>query len=209
MVLEYEYRYINYDKKEIISTIKSNGGSKKGIYLFRVSVFTHPNEKSLYIRVRDEGFRITMTIKEHTLEFAEENEIIINSYDTGVTMLLALGCKKKYSYEKIREIWDLGKCEIVFDTSPGKMDIMEIECTKLSDLKKYIKLLGLNGVSHDDFDNLNGTYLYKSMFGIEFKEKVDITFKQIDSVLKPLVTKNKKQFNELIKLQKALYKKLI
>ena len=40
----------------------------------------------------------------------------------------------------------------------------------LSELKKYIKLLGLNGVSHDDFDNLNGTYLYKSMFGIEFKE---------------------------------------
>ena len=33
---------------------------------------------------------------------------------------------------------------------------MEIECTKLSDLKKYINLLGLNGVSHDDFDNLNG-----------------------------------------------------
>lgn len=112
MGLEYEYRYINYNKKEIIKLIKSNGGGKKGTYLFKVTVFTHPNEKTMYIRVRDEGHRITMTTKTHSGEFSDENEIIIDNYDTGISILLGLGCKKKYSYEKIREIWELYTADV-------------------------------------------------------------------------------------------------
>jgi adenylate cyclase class IV len=60
-----------------------------------------------YARVRDEGFRTTMTLKEIDPEtnFENEKEIIINDFDSGIEILLALGCKKKYYYEKIREIW--------------------------------------------------------------------------------------------------------
>lgn len=87
---------------------------------------------------------------------------------------------------------------------------MEIECDKLSRLKKSIKLLGLDSVSHDDFDDSNGNDLYKNMFGIDLNKKNgDIVFKQIDTVLKPLVSKNKKEFDKLIKIQKAQYKKLV
>ena len=207
MTIEYEYRYVNFNKKKITSLIKANGGVKKGMFLFKIYVFTHPTEKNMYIRVRDEGYKITMTTKVSNGEFDEENEIIIDNYQTGIAILLGLGCKKKYTYEKIREIWNLPNCEIVFDTNPGRVDIMEIECTKLSDLKKNIKLLELVDVSHDDFDDND---LYKNMFGIDLnKKQFDSTFSNINSVLKPLVTKNKTQFNQLIKFQKQMYKKII
>ena len=64
MPLEYEYVFRNYNKKKLIETIKQNGGYKVGHYIFKVMVFLHPlNEDGTYIRVRYEGYCITMTFK--------------------------------------------------------------------------------------------------------------------------------------------------
>lgn len=37
-------------------------------------------------------------------KFEDENEINIDNFDTAVDILLGIGCKKKYYYEKIREM---------------------------------------------------------------------------------------------------------
>ena len=75
MPIEYEYQFRNYDKAKLIKEMKHLGAKKKGDYLFRVNVFEHPNKiEDTYIRVRDEGFRITMTYKYQPLnKFADEN----------------------------------------------------------------------------------------------------------------------------------------
>ena len=101
---------------DIISKIKEMNGKHKGTYLFRVQVFIHPLEASgTYIRVRDEGFRTTMTykLKDPKSKFENEEEIQINDFDAAVNILLGVGCKKKYYYEKIREIWTIKNTEIV------------------------------------------------------------------------------------------------
>jgi adenylate cyclase class IV len=79
----------------------------KGTYLFRVQVLIHLlNTPNTYVRVRDEGYRTTMTYKlQDRNEKYPQEEIVIDDFDNGVTLLLGLGCKKKYYYEKIREIW--------------------------------------------------------------------------------------------------------
>jgi len=209
MGIEFEYRYIDYSKIDIVNKLKANGGVKKGIYLFKVMIFTHPNKKSSdYIRVRDEGFRTTMTYKVYEGKFPDEQEIQIDSFVTGMKILESLGCKKKYYYEKIREIWDLEKfsSEIVFDTNPGRIDIMEIESKDLNSLELCVKMFGLENTPHNNFVDNN---LYTKHFGIDFKIKEDLTFKTMAELLEPLVTKNKKEFNLLVKKQIKKYNSLI
>jgi hypothetical protein len=62
MPLEYEHTFYEFDKDTVISSIKELGFKKKGKYLFRVQVFN--SDKVPYARVRDEGFRTTLTLKE-------------------------------------------------------------------------------------------------------------------------------------------------
>ncbi len=207
--IEFEYRYIDFSKIDIINKLKTNGGVKKGTHLFKVMVFSHPNKKKIaYIRVRDEGFRITMTYKIHKGEFPEEYEVQIDNFETGVKILENLGCKKKYYYEKIREIWNLDKfnSEIVFDTNPGRIDIMEIESNNLTNLNSCAELLGLSNTLRNNFAD---DELYLQHFGIDMtKKKGDLTFKSMKKILKPLVTKNKEEFNLLTKKQIEKYKSI-
>ena len=207
MPLEYEYRYALYNKKDIINNIIENKGVKQGTYLFRVTVFKHPLSKPhTYIRVRDEGFKITMTYKEKTKDkFEEEQEIIIDNYETGINIMYALGCSKLYSYEKIREIWNIKDAEIVFDTNPGRVDIMEVESNTEKKLLNAIKKLKLQNTSHDDFVDAD---LYMNHFGIDLKNKIeDLSFTNIKQLQK-LVKKNMKEFKKLIDNQVKQYKKV-
>lgn len=206
---EYEYTFIDYDKNLIIDNIKKLGGIKQGIYLFRVMVFIHPKDQSNnYMRVRDEGFRISMTYKNNLdKKFSNEYEVDIDNFDTGIKILLGLGCKKKYYYEKIREIYYIKDTMIAFDLNPGKTERMEVESKDLKTLTSIVKKLGLNeknrcieGVTPN---------MYKELFGIKIPSNVDLTFINMKKVLKPLVKKNMKEFEQLIKIQKKYYKKII
>lgn len=208
MGLEYEYRYSIFNKADIISNIKKNKGKKKGTYLFRVSVFEHPlKEENSYVRVRDEGFKVTMTVK-HNIhkQFVDEDEVVIDDYDTGIKIFLGLGCKKLYSYEKIREIWTMGNTEVVFDTNPGRVDIMEVESATKKELLLMVKKLSLQDTPHDNFTDKD---LY-GVFGINFnkRKKGDINFKNVLKFLKPLVKKNMNEFMLMVSNQTKMYKKV-
>jgi predicted adenylyl cyclase CyaB len=205
MPLEFEYRYYEYDKKKIIKILKNKGGEKKGHYLFKVFNFENPSNKDTSIRIRDEGHRITMTFKEKSNNkiFVNENEIIINDFDEGVNILLGLGLKKKYYFEKMREIWHIKNSEIVFDMSPGIPELMEIESTTKKELLQMISLFDLDNVPHDNTTNCE---VYKEKFGIIIPNNIDLTFKNVKKDL--TVTKNKKEFNELISIQKKIYNKI-
>ena len=212
MPLEYEYRYSNdyYNHDEIMKKLEANGAKKHGNWLFRVQVFTNPNITSNpYIRVRDEGYRTTLTYKSNVgKEFTQEDEIIIDNFDTGRKILLGLGCVPRYYYEKIREIWHIGNTEICWDTNPGRYDIMEVEAKSKKTLEKTIELLGLKGVPHDNFTDVG---LYTESFGIVISKNVDLTFGTVKKILGPSVTKNKKEFNKLVDTQNkmlALVKKI-
>jgi predicted adenylyl cyclase CyaB len=207
MPIEYEYQFRNYDKTKLIKEMKQMGAKKKGDYLFRVNVFEHPNKiPDTYIRVRDEGFRITMTYKYQPLnKFADENEIIIDDFDEAITILNNLGCKTKYYYEKIREIWNLDNCEIVFDTIPCNPEIMEIEAVKKRDLTRLIKILELEQYRSQSYNN----DVLNELFGFTIpKSDKEVTFINSKKLFGKLVTKNKPLFNKIVDEQKEKYKEL-
>jgi predicted adenylyl cyclase CyaB len=201
---EFEYAFFDFNKNEIISKIKELNGKHKGTYLFRVQVFIHPLETpGTYVRVRDEGFRTTMTYKykDTKSEFENEEEVNIDNFDSGVKILLGLGCKKKYYYEKIREIWILKNTEIVFDSNPGIDDRMEIESKTKTELNKMVKFFNLKIESRPE--------RYLDLFGIVIPKTLDLTFNNVKKNLSKYVKKNKTKFIKLVDNQLIKYKKLM
>jgi len=208
MPVEYEYSFYNYNKKNVIKNIKKLGFKKKGQFIFKVHVFTHPlNTPDTYIRIRDEGFRVALTYKakDPKSTFEIEDETDIGDYDEGIKILLNLGCTTKYSYEKIREIWSLDTNEIIFDINPGEPERMEIESKTKKDLDEITSHLELQDlIVTDNYDPL------KEKFGIELVGQ-NLTFLTCKKILSKLITKKetKKEFNEMIEEQLVLYNKLL
>jgi adenylate cyclase class IV len=204
MPKEYEYRFNNYNKKEIITTLKDINAKYFGTFKFRVMVFTDSINSEKYIRVRDEGHRITMTVKNNlTDKFPVENEVNINDFDEGINILLAIGCKKKYYYEKYREIWHYKNSEIIFDMNPGIPELMEVESSTKKELDILCKKLELSINNYQGFSN---NQVYLDLFGIVIPKSLDLTFKNSKKELKP--TKNKEEFIKLVKMQLIEFNKI-
>jgi len=203
MPKEFEHAFFDFDKKDIISKIKKLNGKKKGTYLFKVQILFHPiTTEGTYVRVRDEGFRTTMTYKYQaaTDKYPEEKEVTIDNFDNGVDLLLGLGCKKKYYYEKIREIWTVKNTEVVFDTNPGIDDRLEVESKTLAEMKDFIKLFNLTIKEREE--------RYLELFGIVIPKNVDLKFTNVKKDLIKHVTKNKDKFIKVVDDQLKKFRKL-
>ena len=200
--IEYEYRFKDYDKKKIIKAIKDNGGKLKyPKQLLRISVYHHPlKKKNFYIRVREEGGGIMMTVKKTSGKFDKEYEVEVNDHDEANEILKLLGCKLKYYVEKFRETWELKGCkEIVFDEYPAAPEYMEVECNNKKILDNMIKKLGF---TKDDIWKGGLADLYKKEYDMKQQRKKDgLSFKIAKKKLGEYVTKNKTLFNSRIKEQ--------
>lgn len=62
------------------------------------------------------------------MKIRPETEATVSSYDDAVELLKALGYEVKLSFEKRRETWEMGDCEVVLDELPeGLGKFVEIE----------------------------------------------------------------------------------
>lgn len=78
------------------------------------------------------------------LKVREEAEVDIGSYEDGLRLLEGLGYRVKLSFEKRREIWDLGNCEVVLDEMPENLGIfVEIEGPDEASVREIQGSMGL------------------------------------------------------------------
>ncbi len=204
---EYEYTFATFNRNEVVNKLETLKAKKIGVYLFKIVVFTHPlNKKNTYIRIRDEGHRVTMTVKSDLDQsFATENEVIINDFDTGIEIYKQLGCKIKYQSEKIREIWEFDNgSHVTFDIVPGKPERMEIESPDQKILNTLTKKLGFDPA---DSVTKNENEVYFLYFGVRVPDEMGLTFDNVKQNLGPLIKKNKKEFERLVNAQKNYYLK--
>jgi adenylate cyclase class IV len=133
-------------------------------------------------------------------KFVTEYEVEIDDFQSGVDLLLSLGCKIKYYAEKIRETWKVPGCkEIVFDSYPGLKEYIEIECNSEKILNFTMKKLD---VKPDNSDiSIDGMYLNQYGIKKDRKKSERFTFKDSKKNLSKFITKNKSTFNKIIKEQ--------
>ena len=196
---EFEYRFYNYDKHNIIIKLKElNAIQVHDFVKYEFIVFNHPLKKKDYIRLRNENNIYKLTHKIYDNLFPQETEITVDNFQITCDMLLKLGCTIKYKFEKLREKWIIDNTEIVFDMYPGMNEYMEIESNSIDELNKYTILLNLNIKNHK-WIPLNVRYKY--IYGFTNIPE-NLTFENVEEKMKPLIKKNILDFNKNIIFQK-------
>lgn len=151
MDIEFEAKFLNVDKRAIQKTLKKIGAKLiRPEFLQKRVVFSPPNGKDVktdWLRVRDEGGKITLSLKSVTgPKITDQKEICltVDDFKTAEELLLTLGCRRKAYQETRREIWKLGSVEIMIDEWPFIEPFVEIEGKSEKEVIKVSEKLGFD-----------------------------------------------------------------
>lgn len=218
MEVEYEARFLEINQNDLLQKIKANGGFlKQKLTLYKRSVFNLCDIKRGYVRVRDEGDKVTMTAKIYKdPKFPEEYELQLKEgFENGQSFLRSLNLSEKAYHETMREKWSIPKgsgkelCEIAIDRVPGLPMYAEVECKTQADLNKSIKMLGLDK-SKMRFGGYGKVYVeYYGMAENEINNIVpSLTFKNIEKELENYVHKNEDLLKEVARTHLEVYEQI-
>ena len=151
MKTEYEATFLNIDKQEIRERLKKIKGKLiRPEFLQKRIVFSLPkgNEiKGGWVRVRDEGDKITMSLKVvHGIGIESQKEIClkIDNFKEAEEFLTILGCEKKAYQESKRELWKIDGIEVTIDEWPFLEPFVEIEGDSEESVKHIAEKLGFD-----------------------------------------------------------------
>jgi adenylate cyclase class 2 len=136
MQQEIEAKFLNVDLDDVRARLKKAGAElKQPMRLMRRAIIDYPDRRmqtgsDAWIRVRDEGDKITLTYKsskEHAFGGAHEIETRVSDYGQTVAIFQAIGLKVHAEQESKRETWQMNDVEIVLDEWPWLKPYIEIE----------------------------------------------------------------------------------
>lgn len=183
---EIEVKFLNIDPEEIQKKLLGIGARKVGEYFYRRQVFDYPgfplNEKGAWLRLRDEGDKVTlgfkqrMGIKAHDGSTSdsgmEEIEIVVSDFDKTKALLLKLGLIEKFYQENKRIRYVKDGVEFDIDFWPKLEPYLEVEGPSWGKVNEAIAALGLN---LEDKKIFSTNQIYK-MKGIDELDYAQITF---------------------------------
>lgn len=186
--LEIEAKFLNINKDEIRKKLIEIGAILVRPEFNQKRVNFHlPKEKksdNRWLRVRDDGGKITLSLKEITgKDISDQKEISsnIDDFDNMVNLLESIGCEKKALTFTKRELWKLSNVEITIDTWPFFEPFIEIEGISEESVKIVAEKLGFN------FD--------EAVFGAVgklYKDKYNISLDEIETKVGDITFNNEK-----------------
>lgn len=148
MKTEIEVKFLDVDFEEIREMLRTLGATR--VYAMRDmrrSIVETPamEAKNAFVRVRDEGDKVTLTYKqvdEDSLSGAKEIEVEVSDFAATIALLDQCGLPQKSFQESRRETWDFNGVEVVMDEWPWLNPYIEIEGDSESHVKKVAEQLG-------------------------------------------------------------------
>lgn len=151
MKIEYEATFSNVDKDDIrLRLQKADASLSKAEFLQKRSVFHLPSGNHIeggWLRVRDEGDKITMSVKVvsgNKINDQKELCLQVDNFQEAVIFLQTIGCRLKSYQETKRELWLLNGTEITIDTWPFLEPFVEIEGNSEEVVRSTSELLELD-----------------------------------------------------------------
>lgn len=140
-----------------------------------------------WLRVRDEGSKTTITIKEiinpQTIDGIREVEIVASDFAKSLNLFDSLGLQLMSYQENDRETWKLLGATITIDTWPGLDPILEIEGESAEHVQRVAQNLHLdfNDAQFGAIDRL-----YEQKYGINLQKFNKIQYLSFDNIHKTL-----------------------
>jgi adenylate cyclase, class 2 len=183
METEFETRFLDINKEQLISQIILKGGTDKGEFKTQEIIFydaeLHWLKGNQFIRLREKNNIKTLTYKKHIghgVDSAREIEFVISDMDKAKEFLEQLGYIAYRIVEKIRHSLELDNVIIDIDTWPKIPTYVELEGDSVDELKKVSKKLDLNW--EDRFDK-DPRFVYQH-YGYDFDKLRSVTFDKFE-----------------------------
>jgi adenylate cyclase class 2 len=153
MKTELEVKFANISIEAIRAALRAAGAvCQQPMRLMKRALIEesyHEADKS-FIRIRDEGDKITLTFKRRatldatTIDSVKELEVEVSDFNKTVQIFSEAGWQYKTFQESKRETWKLGSTEIVVDEWPWLKPYIEIEGESEAAIKAAAQTLGLD-----------------------------------------------------------------
>lgn len=133
---EIEAKFLNVDFNNVRKLLIKNGAKcTMPMRMMKRVAMDFPDRRlqtssSAWIRVRDEGDKVTLTYKqttEHEFGGSNEIEVTVSNYEDTIDIFKKLGLIIQADQETKRETWELDDVEIVLDEWPWLNQYIEIE----------------------------------------------------------------------------------
>lgn len=190
MDIEYEATYINIDKDKAREMFSKSGASLiRKEFLQKRIVFNLPRGNNInggWLRVRDEGNKITMSLKVvdgDKIYNQKETELEVNNFEEARKFLLGIGCEEKAFQESKRELWELDGAEITIDEWPFLEPFVEVEGKSEEQVKTVSEKIGFD-YSQARFCSIDTLY----------NEKYNASIEQINNNTPKILFKMKNPF---------------
>lgn len=151
MQTEFEAKFKNINKDEMRTRLKKAGAELvRPEFSQKRIVFALPKGHELpdsytWLRVRDEGGKITLSLKAivgEGIESQKETQITVDDFGKASLILKTIGCVQKSFQESKRELWKLNGVEITIDEWPFLEPFIEIEGASERGIKDMAERLG-------------------------------------------------------------------
>jgi adenylate cyclase class 2 len=151
MQTEYEARFLDIDVEKVTAALQDIGATQsQPRTLMRRIVFKNNDitARGGWLRLRDEGHRVTLTYKQTTSEASAidttlEAEVIVSDFDGTRHLLVAMGFEPVRYQENYREEWHLGELRFDLDTWPDLPTFLEVEGPDARSVEEAAAKLGL------------------------------------------------------------------
>ncbi|HMH70333.1 MAG TPA: CYTH domain-containing protein [Candidatus Saccharimonadales bacterium] len=133
MQTEIEVKFPDVDFAAVRLKLEALGAvCEQPMRLMRRAIIETPEleAKNAYVRIRDEGNKVTLTYKqfdEQSLTGAKEIELVVSDFEKTIALFEQVELVQKSFQESRRETWQLGTVEIVLDEWPWLNPYIEVE----------------------------------------------------------------------------------
>jgi adenylate cyclase class 2 len=160
MKTEYEAKILNINPEVIKERLLSLGGKHLADRDMRRYVYDfNPVEPNSWIRLRFDGIKAQLTIKEiqhKGITGTKELEVDVADFDTMNEILQRLGYKPRSYQENRRESYELNGVAVEIDYWPKINPYIEIEASNEAEVIEVAEKLGYkeSDLNHDNTDDL-------------------------------------------------------
>ncbi|MBS7530795.1 CYTH domain-containing protein [Hazenella sp. IB182353] len=179
MPIEYEAKVIEINPQEMEKKILACGGEKLKAAKMRRYVYDleSNNQTRKWLRLRDTGTEVTLTVKEirhDGIDGTEENEIMVPSFEDTHQILLKMNHTPKGYQENYRTSFVLENARLEIDHWPQIPPYLEIEADSR---ELVIKTASKLGFTEENLTGENTTKIY-AHYGIDIHSITNLKFEE-------------------------------
>ena len=150
MAQEIEVKFPLFDRPKLVARLVERGGERLYPETFEDNIILDRRgelrTRGALLRVRKFGRYVLATFKgpvafEGTVKKRDEVQTGIESFELAISLFESLGFRPVFRYQKFREVWRVGKAEVVLDRTPIG-EYFEIE-GPLEQIREVVDDLGL------------------------------------------------------------------